>query len=125
MPQCSAARDPIRFLHRRVICVFASPLGSRALIAVNCDGCEQLEEELAVRQLLAMLIKVALHCRCQLSRRHPPWVAGVVVIKTIAGSPAVRAGMQDIDIVRNRLGDIIVGIHGASIFQKDDLMLLH
>ncbi len=49
-------------------------------------------------------------------------VEGVVIIKTMPGSPAERAGLRGIDTVRNTVGDVIVGAEGKPVRRLADLI---
>jgi 2-alkenal reductase len=49
-------------------------------------------------------------------------VEGVVVARTVPGSPAERAGLRGIDPGSGRLGDVIVGINGKPVRRLNDLV---
>jgi 2-alkenal reductase len=49
-------------------------------------------------------------------------VEGVVVVHTIAGSSAERAGLRGIDPDTGRLGDVIVGVNGKTVHRLPDLI---
>jgi S1-C subfamily serine protease len=44
-----------------------------------------------------------------------PRVEGVVIVRTVPGSPAERAGLRGVDIEKNQLGDVIVGVDGKQV----------
>jgi len=46
---------------------------------------------------------------------------GVIVLKTVPGSPAARAGLRGVNSARNKLGDIIVGVDGKPVHTLADL----
>ncbi len=46
---------------------------------------------------------------------------GVVVVRTVPGSPAERAGLRGIDAARGALGDVIVGANGKPVRRLADL----
>ena len=48
-------------------------------------------------------------------------VEGVVIVRTVPGSPAARAGLQGVDMGRGELGDIIVGANGQPVRRLADL----
>jgi S1-C subfamily serine protease len=48
-------------------------------------------------------------------------VEGVVVVRTAPGSPAERAGLRGVDMGRNQLGDVIVGVDGKPVHRLTDL----
>jgi 2-alkenal reductase len=48
-------------------------------------------------------------------------VEGVVVVKTIPGSPAQQAGLQGIDIASGTIGDVIVAVNGQGVRNLADL----
>jgi 2-alkenal reductase len=48
-------------------------------------------------------------------------VEGVVVVRTIPGSPAERAGLQGVDTRTGTLGDVIVGANGKPVQRLADL----
>ncbi len=48
-------------------------------------------------------------------------VQGVVVVRTVPGSPAARAGIRGIDTYAGKIGDVIVGIDGKPVHQLSDL----
>ncbi len=48
-------------------------------------------------------------------------VNGVVVVRTVAGSPAARAGLQGVDTSAGTLGDVIVGVDGHPVRRLPDL----
>jgi 2-alkenal reductase len=49
-------------------------------------------------------------------------VPGVVVVRTIPGSPAARAGLRGIDPTTGELGDVIVGVNGRAVSRLSDLL---
>jgi 2-alkenal reductase len=49
-------------------------------------------------------------------------VEGVIVVRTIPGSPAERAGLRGIDRMSGALGDVIVGVNGQSVRRLPDLI---
>ena len=49
-------------------------------------------------------------------------VPGVVVVRTMPGSPAARAGIRGIDPRTGELGDIIVGVNGRRVSRLSDLL---
>nr|WP_210260948.1 trypsin-like peptidase domain-containing protein [Enterovirga sp. DB1703] len=49
-------------------------------------------------------------------------IPGVVVVRTIPGSPAQRAGIRGIDPVTGELGDVIVGVNGRAVSRLSDLL---
>jgi S1-C subfamily serine protease len=48
-------------------------------------------------------------------------VEGVVIVRTVPGSPAERAGLRGVDMEKNRLGDVIVGVDGKQVHRLTDL----
>ena len=48
-------------------------------------------------------------------------VEGVVVARTVPGSPAERAGLRGIDPNSRKLGDVIVGVNGKPVRRLPDL----
>jgi 2-alkenal reductase len=46
---------------------------------------------------------------------------GVVVIRTIPGSPAERAGLRGVDPKSGTLGDVIVAVNGNAVHSLADL----
>jgi S1-C subfamily serine protease len=48
-------------------------------------------------------------------------VEGVVIVRTVPGSPAARAGLRGVDMERNQLGDVIVGVNGKQVHRLTDL----
>jgi S1-C subfamily serine protease len=48
-------------------------------------------------------------------------VEGVIVVRTIPGAPADRAGMQGIDRATGALGDVITGVNGKPVRRLADL----
>jgi 2-alkenal reductase len=46
---------------------------------------------------------------------------GVVVVRTVPGSPAERAGLRGIDTARGILGDVIVAVNGKPVRRLSDL----
>ena len=48
-------------------------------------------------------------------------VDGLVILRTIAGSPAARAGLRGVDLNSGTLGDVIVGANGKPVRRMADL----
>jgi S1-C subfamily serine protease len=48
-------------------------------------------------------------------------VEGVIVVRTVPGSPAAQAGLQGVDTANGTLGDVIVGANGKPIHRLADL----
>ena len=48
-------------------------------------------------------------------------IDGVVVLRTLPGSPAARAGLEGVDLATGELGDVIVGVNGKPIRRLADL----
>jgi 2-alkenal reductase len=48
-------------------------------------------------------------------------VEGVVIVRTVPGSPAERAGLRGVNMERNQLGDVIVGVNGKQVHRLTDL----
>ncbi len=48
-------------------------------------------------------------------------IEGVVVVRTLAGSPAARAGLRGVDPRTGEIGDIIVGVNGRPVRRLSDL----
>jgi S1-C subfamily serine protease len=48
-------------------------------------------------------------------------IEGVVIVNTVAGSAAERAGLHGIDASTRRLGDVIVGVNGKPVRRLPDL----
>ena len=48
-------------------------------------------------------------------------VAGVIVVRTVPGSPAARAGLRGVDATRGELGDVITGVDGKPVHRLTDL----
>lgn len=48
-------------------------------------------------------------------------VEGVVVVRTVPGSPAERAGLHGMDTAHKKLGDIIVSVDGKAVHRLADL----
>lgn len=48
-------------------------------------------------------------------------VEGVVIVRTVPGSPAERAGLRGVDMARGELGDVIVGANGKPVRRLADL----
>jgi 2-alkenal reductase len=48
-------------------------------------------------------------------------VEGLVILRTIAGSPAARAGLRGVDLSSGTLGDVIVGANGKPVRRMADL----
>jgi 2-alkenal reductase len=46
---------------------------------------------------------------------------GVVVVRTLRGSPAATAGIRGIDQMTGEIGDIIVGVNGKPVRRLSDL----
>jgi S1-C subfamily serine protease len=46
---------------------------------------------------------------------------GVVIVRTVPGSPAERAGLRGIDANAQRLGDVIVAVNGKPVHRLSDL----
>lgn len=49
-------------------------------------------------------------------------VEGVVIVRTMPGSPAERAGLRGVDLSRGALGDVIVGANGKPVRRLADLI---
>jgi 2-alkenal reductase len=49
-------------------------------------------------------------------------IEGVVVVRTLPGSPAQRAGLRGIDPQTGQIGDIIVGVNGKPVRRLSDLI---
>jgi 2-alkenal reductase len=48
-------------------------------------------------------------------------IEGVVVVRTLAGSPAARAGLRGVDPRTGEIGDVIVGVNGRPVRRLSDL----
>jgi 2-alkenal reductase len=48
-------------------------------------------------------------------------IEGVVVVRTVPGSPAQRAGLRGVDPTTGQIGDIIVGANGEPVRRLSDL----
>jgi 2-alkenal reductase len=48
-------------------------------------------------------------------------VEGVIIVQTVPGSPAARAGLRGVDAMRGQLGDVITGVDGKPVHQLSDL----
>src|SRR5436305_6864988 len=48
-------------------------------------------------------------------------VEGVIVVRTVPGSPAERAGLRGVDTGRQTLGDVIIGVDGKQVHRLTDL----
>ena len=48
-------------------------------------------------------------------------VEGVIVVRTVPGSPAAKAGLRGIETARQELGDVIVGVDGKPVRRLADL----
>ncbi len=48
-------------------------------------------------------------------------IEGVVVVRTLPGSPAARAGLRGVDPRTGEIGDIIVGVNGKPVRRLSDL----
>jgi S1-C subfamily serine protease len=48
-------------------------------------------------------------------------VEGIVIVRTVPGSPAERAGLRGVDMARNQIGDVIVGVDGKPVHRLTDL----
>ena len=48
-------------------------------------------------------------------------VSGIVIIKTVAGSPAEKAGLRGVDSRAHALGDVIVAVNGKPVNRVPDL----
>ena len=48
-------------------------------------------------------------------------VEGVIVLRTVSGSPAARAGLQGVNVSTGELGDVIVAANGQPIRRLADL----
>jgi 2-alkenal reductase len=46
---------------------------------------------------------------------------GVVIVRTIPGSPAERAGLQGVDAAAGVIGDVIVAVDGKPVRRLSDL----
>ena len=49
-------------------------------------------------------------------------VDGIVVVRTMPGSPAQRAGIRGVDLNRDTLGDVIVSANGTPVHKLTDLV---
>jgi len=49
-------------------------------------------------------------------------IEGVVVVRTLPGSPAQRAGLRGVDPQTGQIGDIIVGVNGKPVRRLSDLI---
>ena len=49
-------------------------------------------------------------------------VDGVVVVRTMPGSPAQKAGIRGVDLNRDTLGDVITAANGAPVHKLSDLV---
>ena len=48
-------------------------------------------------------------------------MAGIVVMQTVPGSPAEKAGLRGLDISHRSLGDVIVAVNGKPVDRLPDL----
>jgi 2-alkenal reductase len=48
-------------------------------------------------------------------------VEGVVIVRTVPGSPAEHAGLRGVDMEKNQIGDVIVGVDGKQVHRLTDL----
>jgi 2-alkenal reductase len=48
-------------------------------------------------------------------------IEGVIVVRTVPGSPAARAGLRGIDPNSGAVGDVIVGVNGKPVRRLGDL----
>jgi 2-alkenal reductase len=48
-------------------------------------------------------------------------IEGVVVVRTVPGSPAERAGIRGLDFRTGRIGDVIIGVNGEPVRRLSDL----
>jgi 2-alkenal reductase len=48
-------------------------------------------------------------------------VEGLVIVRTVPGSPAERAGLHGVDVNAGRLGDVIVAVEGKPVRRLPDL----
>ena len=48
-------------------------------------------------------------------------VEGVIVVRTVPGSPAERAGLRGVNPATRALGDVIVGVDGKPVHRLTDL----
>src|SRR5918992_4372045 len=48
-------------------------------------------------------------------------IEGVVIVRTLPGSPAARAGLRGVDARTGEIGDIIVGVNGKPVRRLSDL----
>jgi S1-C subfamily serine protease len=48
-------------------------------------------------------------------------VEGVVIVRTVPGSPAQRAGIRGVDLDAGILGDVIVGVNDKRVRNLSDL----
>ena len=48
-------------------------------------------------------------------------IEGVVVLRTLRGSPAAQAGLRGIDPTIGEIGDVIVGVNGRPVRRLSDL----
>ncbi|HEY7301196.1 MAG TPA: trypsin-like peptidase domain-containing protein [Xanthobacteraceae bacterium] len=48
-------------------------------------------------------------------------VQGVIIVRTVPGSPAAKAGLRGIDAARGELGDVITGVDRKPVHQLSDL----
>jgi 2-alkenal reductase len=48
-------------------------------------------------------------------------IEGVVIVRTLPGSPAARAGLRGVDPRTGEIGDVIVGVNGRPVRRLSDL----
>jgi 2-alkenal reductase len=48
-------------------------------------------------------------------------IEGVVIVRTLPGSPAARAGLRGVDARTGEIGDIIIGVNGRPVQRLSDL----
>ena len=48
-------------------------------------------------------------------------IEGIVIVRTIPGSSAARAGLHGVDASTGTLGDVIVGANGQTVRRMSDL----
>ncbi len=48
-------------------------------------------------------------------------IEGVIVVRTVPGSPAAKAGLKGVDLAAGKLGDVIVAVNGKPVRRVPDL----